>query len=150
MPEQITNYPDGTIREQNTIVDGQLDGESISYDESGKVLRRAAFKAGKLHGEATSYDSTGRVTQKAFFVDGQLNGPTSIFGSDGWIVEKMMYRDGKPNGESLTYRNGAVQTRSNYVDGLLEGEFISYDERSEEHTSELQSHSDLVCRLLLE
>src|SRR5438034_7421232 len=29
-----------------------------------------------------------------------------------------------------------------YVDRLLE--------RSEEHTSELQSHSDLVCRLLLE
>src|SRR5438132_8861867 len=26
----------------------------------------------------------------------------------------------------------------------------SADERSEEHTSELQSHSDLVCRLLLE
>src|SRR5947207_4561066 len=25
-----------------------------------------------------------------------------------------------------------------------------HDERSEEHTSELQSHSDLVCRLLLE
>src|SRR5260221_3594490 len=27
---------------------------------------------------------------------------------------------------------------------------IVVDERSEEHTSELQSHSDLVCRLLLE
>src|SRR5438034_7126187 len=26
----------------------------------------------------------------------------------------------------------------------------SYELRSEEHTSELQSHSDLVCRLLLE
>src|SRR5438132_3905039 len=26
----------------------------------------------------------------------------------------------------------------------------AYDPRSEEHTSELQSHSDLVCRLLLE
>src|SRR5260221_9775185 len=26
----------------------------------------------------------------------------------------------------------------------------SADDRSEEHTSELQSHSDLVCRLLLE
>src|SRR5260221_1288033 len=25
-----------------------------------------------------------------------------------------------------------------------------HDDRSEEHTSELQSHSDLVCRLLLE
>src|SRR5438034_7277111 len=27
---------------------------------------------------------------------------------------------------------------------------LTADERSEEHTSELQSHSDLVCRLLLE
>src|SRR5437588_7633941 len=27
---------------------------------------------------------------------------------------------------------------------------VTYVERSEEHTSELQSHSDLVCRLLLE
>src|SRR5260221_4975389 len=26
----------------------------------------------------------------------------------------------------------------------------THDQRSEEHTSELQSHSDLVCRLLLE
>src|SRR5260221_6748652 len=29
-------------------------------------------------------------------------------------------------------------------------EISRYDSRSEEHTSELQSHSDLVCRLLLE
>src|SRR5260221_9825468 len=28
--------------------------------------------------------------------------------------------------------------------------FILFADRSEEHTSELQSHSDLVCRLLLE
>src|SRR5437588_8361320 len=28
--------------------------------------------------------------------------------------------------------------------------FLALDLRSEEHTSELQSHSDLVCRLLLE
>src|SRR5438034_6640704 len=27
---------------------------------------------------------------------------------------------------------------------------VADDDRSEEHTSELQSHSDLVCRLLLE
>src|SRR5437773_6036468 len=30
------------------------------------------------------------------------------------------------------------------------GGSIWYDKRSEEHTSELQSHHDLVCRLLLE
>ena len=32
---------------------------------------------------------------------------------------------------------------------MVQGEFHNYS-RSEEHTSELQSHSDLVCRLLLE
>src|SRR5438034_6104317 len=32
----------------------------------------------------------------------------------------------------------------------LRGALPALDPRSEEHTSELQSHSDLVCRLLLE
>src|SRR5438034_6841024 len=35
-----------------------------------------------------------------------------------------------------------IEEAVNTIDGI--------DERSEEHTSELQSHSDLVCRLLLE
>src|SRR5438034_8247030 len=33
---------------------------------------------------------------------------------------------------------------------LHEPRFVDHAPRSEEHTSELQSHSDLVCRLLLE
>src|SRR5260221_6118353 len=33
---------------------------------------------------------------------------------------------------------------------LLPISFLRQNRRSEEHTSELQSHSDLVCRLLLE
>src|SRR5438034_7989360 len=39
------------------------------------------------------------------------------------------------------------------LDHRLEGENVNQElseDRSEEHTSELQSHSDLVCRLLLE
>src|SRR5437588_8873621 len=31
-----------------------------------------------------------------------------------------------------------------------DAQLLAYDIRSEEHTSELQSHSDVVCRLLLE
>src|SRR5438034_6028313 len=34
--------------------------------------------------------------------------------------------------------------------GVSHGSLLSLVVRSEEHTSELQSHSDLVCRLLLE
>src|SRR5215204_7111645 len=36
------------------------------------------------------------------------------------------------------------------VDALAEREVFVVRARSEEHTSELQSHSELVCRLLLE
>src|SRR5437773_4129634 len=32
----------------------------------------------------------------------------------------------------------------------LQGKMIGFEQRSEEHTSELQSHHDIVCRLLLE
>ena len=35
-------------------------------------------------------------------------------------------------------------------DGIIVGVGLDSEYRSEEHTSELQSHSDLVCRLLLE
>src|SRR5438034_7790819 len=47
--------------------------------------------------------------------------------------------------ESRTFYPGHKQTASN----LLRSSG-SFSIRSEEHTSELQSHSDLVCRLLLE
>src|SRR2546430_10403585 len=36
------------------------------------------------------------------------------------------------------------------MDTLLVGDYILVNKRSEEHTSELQSQSNLVCRLLLE
>src|SRR5438874_9399895 len=48
---------------------------------------------------------------------------------------------------------GTVDTESQILDRLeSSGEFhaIRADQRSEEHTSELQSRRDLVCRLLLE
>src|SRR5438034_2663152 len=51
---------------------------------------------------------------------------------------------------------GLEQVRADVLDGIgaalaPEGILLRNDTtRSEEHTSELQSHSDLVCRLLLE
>src|SRR5438132_3407036 len=57
-------------------------------------------------------------------------------------------RDGAPSTTALltqTSRAMRVQVPPKSTDGL-----VSNAVRSEEHTSELQSHSDLVCRLLLE
>src|SRR5438034_5374688 len=45
----------------------------------------------------------------------------------------------------------AIATRTfGQLRAILQLEIEYADGRSEEHTSELQSHSDLVCRLLLE
>src|SRR5438132_4327097 len=42
------------------------------------------------------------------------------------------------------------RVRGSQMPFLLGGTYLPNGNRSEEHTSELQSHSDLVCRLLLE
>src|SRR5438132_6304925 len=45
---------------------------------------------------------------------------------------------------------GASSSLDNPAVFMCSGDCITGHHRSEEHTSELQSHSDLVCRLLLE
>src|SRR5437773_3841672 len=46
--------------------------------------------------------------------------------------------------------SGDVRIEGVLVECDADGRATSCDTRSEEHTSELQSHHDLVCRLLLE
>src|SRR5260370_22584722 len=59
----------------------------------------------------------------------QLSGPTRF--QQGGLVAVLHARDGVDDGCRTVFRNLSSQ-------------------RSEEHTSELQSHLNLVCRLLLE
>src|SRR5260221_5115052 len=55
------------------------------------------------------------------------------------------------NGPAAGLGDGTAACNGGSTGGtLLFPELSSDDGRSEEHTSELQSHSDLVCRLLLE
>src|SRR5438034_6303808 len=51
--------------------------------------------------------------------------------------------------KELQTQNAKYQARRRWIKGLHYSE-PDKKKRSEEHTSELQSHSDLVCRLLLE
>src|SRR5260221_5116718 len=44
----------------------------------------------------------------------------------------------------------AADKRPMTIDDLFKFKRVADPERSEEHTSELQAHSDFVCRLLLE
>src|SRR5215211_8515727 len=68
-----------------------------------------------------------------------------ICGSDLWPYKKMEHTDeGSRMGHEFI---GIVDAIGSGVRTVKPGDLVV---RSEEHTSELQSHSDLVCRLLLE
>src|SRR5690242_21208547 len=58
------------------------------------------------------------------------------------IVDLVAYHD--------EHETGAKQTKAKYLDQMLVVTVLVLCNRSEEHTSELQSHVNLVCRLLLE
>src|SRR5438034_2302731 len=61
-------------------------------------------------------------------------------------------QSGSPGGPALTKEEMpmASTTQDRYFEMLVKRVRQDAHPRSEEHTSELQSHSDLVCRLLLE
>src|SRR5437867_8575310 len=73
---------------------------------------------------------------------------TTLFRSfdDWWRERSTMPEDV----EAIARRGIPVLVRDAWGDYLLGGDVTNYEHRSEEHTSELQSPYDLVCRLLLE
>src|SRR5438132_3513204 len=85
-------------------------------------------------------------------IDGR---PWNAAGLDGWIRGDgvvLYYRDAAKY-RALFRRTFIGRFRERDGRTVLDGVTIVEDDtvaRSEEHTSELQSHSDLVCRLLLE
>src|SRR5438034_8836867 len=78
-----------------------------------------------------------KVEYDQYFGGGRKRPPTEI----EWRIDMLVKRYGERGGELKSAQrfrfNNLTQTYAKY-------------KRSEEHTSELQSHSDLVCRLLLE
>src|SRR5260370_23947559 len=72
---------------------------------------------------------------------------TTLFRSE----VKLLEAEGKV-AEAITVMSGLVKEteKRNYSASEAETRVMMLQERSEEHTSELQSHLNLVCRLLLE
>src|SRR5260221_1711932 len=64
-------------------------------------------------------------------------------------ISFIVTRSDLPKFASNNRQTGTPEENKAVVQGSL-AYFGTYSVRSEEHTSELQSHSDLVCRLLLE
>src|SRR5438034_5228544 len=70
---------------------------------------------------------------------------TTLFRSIAYVRRKLLRMYQLTNAEKLPYDLRDDERSTTVLDNVT-----AVAARSEEHTSELQSHSDLVCRLLLE
>src|SRR5438034_4265591 len=70
---------------------------------------------------------------------------------DNYEIQVYSYDTVEPHHTMVElHSNFTFEGSKTFQDGLLPTNHQLHETRSEEHTSELQSHSDLVCRLLLE
>ena len=54
--ERITYYANGKVRQQAQFTDGQLNGLMTEFNEDGKKIAEATFKAGKLEGQVERFE----------------------------------------------------------------------------------------------
>src|SRR5438132_294705 len=139
---------------RNILYKGQGNGTFVYVSDT------AGLELGRNYGEC------------AFWVDYDNDGKLDLFVKNNIVVASvnvLYHNNGNgtftqvPNAGGLANATGTVCSFADYDndgfmdvafagDGTTEAVIIIVREgtRSEEHTSELQSHSDLVCRLLLE
>src|SRR5690625_6706724 len=89
--------------------------------------------------EAESADEKRRILNESF---------TDMLTAVEKIEEKAELSDREK--EQLAVLKDNITAKSNQLNGLDGYDKVGDEERSEEHTSELQSRGHLVCRLLLE
>src|SRR5690606_35898652 len=102
---------------------GLVYGDAISENENGKVnIHPVIYKLNGIDIAANVYTPAGYDASKSY--------PAVV----------------------VAHPNGGVkeQTAGLYAQRLAEAGYITIAARSEEHTSELQSRENLVCRLLLD
>src|SRR5690349_23655885 len=66
------------------------------------------------------------------------------------LFRSFAHPDGRARMHAVEHRGAAEQPCADYPVHLTTGRVLAQYQRSEEHTSELQSRRELVCRLLLE
>src|SRR5690554_7086909 len=134
-------------RETNLTVTGQLEGEAYAHAFRNIYTFGPTFRAENSN-TPTHASEFWMIEPEIAFAD--LNVNMDVIESMVKYVTNYVLEHAK---EEMTFFNKFVEKGLlDKLDNLLNSTFkrITHEERSEEHTSELQSRPHLVCRLLLE
>src|SRR5438034_3671324 len=144
--------------EGKAVADGQMTQDALGDRVTTHLIFR--FKDGSVYEDTTIFSQRGTFRLLSDHLI--LRGPsfkqpvdTSIDASTGQV--KVRYTEAKGREKVIAQRmelppdvaNGLLLTLMKDIKPGVPRTTVSMVARSEEHTSELQSHSDLVCRLLL-
>ncbi len=146
-------YPTGNVRSEGYLVNGEKEGEWKTYYPNGQVVAVNFYKKDEYHGLQSYYSFEGKKSRDDFFEDKVMTKLTyytesgvldscSFTNGYGSLLLKYpngkTYREcssvkgGKYNGELTVYNvKGDVVSQSMFIDGLLTGKRIFYNDDKE-------------------
>ncbi len=167
-------HSNGQVSRSVKLVNGNIQGEVVSYDEAGKPLQKEAYKGNQLNGVTTYYDGKGRASEQASYRQGKLEGPLATY-SNGVLQAKMKFKqgqlaspiysykpdgklylvqnlkDGQPHGETLIYDDAEqLHKKLNYINGLLQGPALEYFPGGKQLKQRSQYHNNELHGELIE
>lgn len=86
----VSYYPNGQLKHEVLLVNGQPEGLGIIYYKSGKVKSRTYWKRGKKHGKSVHYYENGNVQQETQYQN-DIHQLTKDYGEDGLLRKVRKY-----------------------------------------------------------
>ena len=125
--EYFNYWPDGAVRNQYRYVEGERDGEQLTFYENGNPESRAQYKNGKPFGMTERYYSDGTLSSRSHFNEYGQNGLYESFHKNGQPEQRAMIKNGEREGERLYWsEDGSPVYQQHYLAGKLHGEERSY------------------------
>ncbi len=131
----------------HSLKNGKLDGKDVKFffDDPNTIEQIYQYRDGLLEGEWISYYESGKVRAKGIAKNGLLEGPEFCYYEDGVVAARFFYVHGKQEGWQVGYHhNGNLRLDAYYVNGVHEGEAHTYWEDGTVESAHGWEHGDYV------
>lgn len=117
---------DGQISYYESYKEGLLDGESVWYSRTGRVLLSEIYSKGKLHGEQKSYYENGNLKSIVKYLNGRVDGIIA-YDKNGKILHESIFKNGTGTWK-FYWSNGKLSEEGNYTSWKKDGVWKKYRE----------------------
>ncbi|REK00050.1 MAG: toxin-antitoxin system YwqK family antitoxin [Bacteroidetes bacterium] len=109
----------GRVKTFENYSNGILTGEKRSYYENTKLQEEANYKNGQRDGISRWYKQDGNPTLEYTYVNGSIHGPSKEYGENGELIKEGNYTNNEQEGEWKIYDKGILVQKIVYRKGML-------------------------------